>query len=283
MIRQPVVAGRFYQSKVTFLLDSIEDAFKSSNGYGEIPELSRSNNKQSKLTGLLVPHAGYMYSGAVASNAFAELALDGFPETFVILGPNHTGLGDPVSVFSEGEWITPLGHVPIDEEFSMELIKNSEFASSNFEAHMQEHSIEVQLPFLQYFSNDFKIVPICMGIQDSNSSKDIVNAIIKAQEVTGRNIRIIASSDLSHFNSQELANTYDNLVLKDIEDMDSEKLLDDVKSNNISMCGYAPAMVAIDYSKIKGQGVSKVLKYATSGDVTHDLKSVVGYGSAIFK
>ncbi|MDD2643638.1 MAG: AmmeMemoRadiSam system protein B [Methanobacteriaceae archaeon] len=283
MIRQPVVAGSFYQSNVRYLLDSIEDAFKSSSGFGEIPTLSRSKYKDSMLTGILVPHAGYMYSGAVASNSYAELALDGFPDTFVILCPNHTGLGDPLSVFSEGEWVTPLGHVSVDEIFSKELINNSKFASSNFEAHMQEHSIEVQLPFLQYFSKDFKIVPICMGVQDSAFVDDILDAIIKAQDVTGRDIRVIASSDLSHFNNQKIAENLDNLILEDIKNMDSLKLLSDVKSNNITMCGYAPAMVAINYSKIKGEGISKVLKYSTSGNVTHDYNSVVGYGSAIFK
>jgi AmmeMemoRadiSam system protein B len=283
MIRQPRFAGSFYQKNVRFLLDSIEDSFKSSMGFGEIPELSTSKLKKSNLTGILVPHAGYIYSGAVASNAFANLAIDGFPETFVIICPNHTGLGDPVSIFSEGEWITPLGHILVDEEFSNILIDNSKFATSNFEAHLNEHSIEVELPFLQYFSNNFNIVPICMGLQNLESTHDIVNAIIDTQKTTGRNIRIIASSDLSHFYPQDLAKSYDNLILNDIKNMDSKKLFDDVKSNNITMCGYSPAMVAMDYSKIKGEGISTVLKYTTSGEITHDFNSVVGYSSVLFK
>lgn len=283
MIREPVFSGKFYPSNVKQLLNTIEDSFTREDGYGNIPKLSRSKLKKQELTGVMVPHAGYIYSAGVASHAYYELANDGFPETFIIIGPNHTGIGKPVSVYPEGKWLTPLGGVEIDTEFTSKLIENSEYAEADYTAHMNEHSIEVQLPLLQYFSNDFKIVPIVMGIQDKNTVNDLVNSIINTKNELKTNISILASTDLSHFNNEETANKLDNILLNHIKNMDSDKLLDSVKKDNITMCGYGPVMVAISYCKNIGEGTCKILKYSTSGNITGDYRSVVGYGSALFK
>ena len=231
----------------------------------------------------MVPHAGFQYSGTIAAHSYCELAKNGFPEVFIIIGPNHTGLGSEVSVFNKGEWITPLGNIQIDEEFADTLISFSDFASADFVAHMREHSIEVQLPFLQYFSNDFKIVPVVLGSQTISAANDLAAAILKAGEKLDKSYCVIASSDLSHFNTQERANKVDGFVLEDIENMDEFKLLEEIIQYNITMCGYGPVMTTMILSKMCGKNTSEILAYKTSGDISGDLSSVVGYASGIFK
>ncbi len=283
MIREPVFSGKFYPSNVRQLLNIIEDSFVTQNDLGEIPNLSRSKLKKHEIKGIMVPHAGYIYSAKVAAHAYYNLVKDGFPETFILIGPNHTGIGEHLSIYPKGKWLTPLGKVNIDEEFADNLIQNSKFGSSDYTAHLNEHSIEVQLPILQYFSQDFEIVPICMGIQDKNIVNDLVESIINVKNNLKRDICIIASTDLSHFNSEEIANREDNLLLDSISQMNSESLFENVKKNNISMCGYGPVMAVIEYCKNIGEGYCEVLKYATSGSVSGDFRNVVGYGSALFK
>ena len=159
MLRKPAVAGSFYPSDAENLNRLIESCFL--DGVGFIPELKDFEGDTYPIN-VMVPHAGYQYSGAIASHGYCNIVENGFPEVFIILSPNHTGFGSEISVFNEGEWITPLGNVEVDSEFADEIISVSDYASADFQAHVQEHSIEVQLPFLQYFSSDFKIVPITM-------------------------------------------------------------------------------------------------------------------------
>lgn len=282
MLRKPVFAGVFYPDNHDELVKSIENSFTNSFGVGEVPNIGYFEEDEYPIN-VMVPHAGFQYSGSIASHSYCELAKNGFPEVFIIIGPNHTGLGSEVSVFSEGEWVTPLGNVQIDVEFADNLISFSDFASSDFSAHLREHCIEVQLPFLQYFSNDFKIVPIVMGTQTINSAIDLATAIFKTGEKLGKSYCVIASTDLSHFNTQERANKVDKFVLEDIEDMDEFKLLEEIIQYNITMCGYGSVMAAILLSKMCGKDTFEVLAYKTSGDVTGDLSSVVGYASGIFK
>ena len=231
----------------------------------------------------MVPHAGYQYSGAIASHGYCKLVQNGFPEVFIILSPNHTGYGSEVSVFNEGEWITPLGSVDVDSEFADAVISHSDIASADFLAHKYEHSIEVQLPFLQYFSDDFKIVPITMGSQSFIASSDLAKAIFEAGNELNRSYAVIASTDLSHFNNQEKANTVDGYVLEDIDEMNEFKLFEEVIQYNITMCGYGPVITTISLSKMSNKNDSEILAYGTSGDVTGDFTSVVGYASGIFK
>ncbi|MBE6490040.1 MAG: AmmeMemoRadiSam system protein B [Methanobrevibacter sp.] len=282
MLRQPAVAGAFYPENPEILKKTIEDCFLGDSGVGEIPKLNTFDGIDYPIN-IMVPHAGYQYSGAIASHGYCNLVQNGFPEVFIILSPNHTGYGSEVSVFNEGEWITPLGNVKVDDEFANEIISHSDIATADFTAHLYEHSIEVQLPFLQYFSNDFSIVPITMGSQTFSASSDLAKAIFEASEELKKSYAVIASTDLSHFNNQEKANTVDGYVLEDIEDMNEFKLFEEVIQYNITMCGYGPVMTAISLSKMTDKNDCEILAYGTSGDVTGDLSSVVGYASGIFK
>ena len=282
MIRQPAVAGAFYPDNPEILKKLIESCFLDDAGVGFMPELN-SFEGEDYLINVMVPHAGYQYSGAIASHGYCEIVKNGFPEVFIILSPNHTGLGSEISVFNEGEWITPLGNVEVDGEFADEIISFSDIATSDFLAHIREHSIEVQLPFLQYFSNDFKIVPITMGSQSFSASSDLAQAIYDAGNKLGKSYCVIASTDLSHFNNQEKANKVDGFVLEDIGEMNEFKLFEEVIQYNITMCGYGPVITTISLSKRLGKTNCEILGYRTSGDVTGDFSSVVGYASGIFK
>ena len=282
MIRKPAVAGSFYPDNPNALKKIIEDCFLDDAGVGELPELAEFNGVDYPIN-IMVPHAGYQYSGAIASHGYCNLVQKGFPEVFIILSPNHTGFGSEISVFNEGEWITPLGNVVVDCDFANSIISNSDIASADFSAHIHEHSIEVQLPFLQYFSNDFKIVPITMGSQTFTASTDLAKAIFEAAKELNKSYAVIASTDLSHFNNQEKANKVDGFVLEDIEEMNEFKLFEEVIQYNITMCGYGPVMTAILVSKMSDKNSCEILAYRTSGDVTGDFTSVVGYASGIFK
>ncbi len=208
MLRKPAVAGFFYPDNPEELKKLIEDCFLEEDGVCEIPKLNTFEGSDYPIH-IMVPHAGYQYSGAIASHGYCNVVQNGFPEVFIILSPNHTGLGSEVSVFSEGEWSTPLGNVEVDSDFAGEIISFSDIAKADFSAHIREHSIEVQLPFLQYFSDDFKIVPITMGSQTFTASSDLAKAIFEAGNKLGKSYCVIASTDLSHFNNQEKANKVD--------------------------------------------------------------------------
>ena len=282
MIRKPAVAGAFYPNNPETLKDTIRNCFLDDRGVGEIPMLNSFDGTDYPIN-IMVPHAGYQYSGAIASHGYCKIVQNGFPEVFIILSPNHTGLGSEISVFNEGEWITPLGNIEVDDEFADSIISHSDIATADFMAHIREHSIEVQLPFLQYFSNDFKIVPITMGSQSFSASTDLAKAIFDAGNTLNKSYAVIASTDLSHFNNQEKANKVDNFVLEDIDEMNEFKLFEEVVQYNITMCGYGPVITTMYLSKMSNKNNSEILAYGTSGDVTGDFTSVVGYASSIFK
>lgn len=279
MIRKPAVAGIFYEDDSESLKKRIEWCFKHSLGPGLIPE--EGNNREIK--GVLAPHAGFIYSGPVAAHSYSEIVKDGFPETFIILCPNHTGIGYGVSVAKEGVWSTPLGDVEIDTEFASELLKDSRILDSDLTAHSQEHSCEVHIPFLQYFQKEFKIVPISIWMQDLETSHEIARAIIDAIIKLERDVVIIASTDFTHYESQEVASRNDHYVLESIEQMDEKQMMDRISKLNVTMCGYGPVATTILVSKMLNASHGKLLKYATSGDITGDFSSVVGYASAVFK
>ncbi|WP_405294173.1 MEMO1 family protein [Methanobrevibacter sp.] len=282
MLRQPAVAGFFYPDDPDELKELIKSCFLDDAGVGSVPKLASFDDSDYPIN-VMVPHAGYQYSGAIASHGYCEIVKNGFPEVFIIISPNHTGFGSEISVFYEGEWITPLGNVEVDGEFAQAIIDASDIASADFSAHLREHSIEVQLPFLQYFSTDFKIVPITMGTQNFVTSNDLSNAIFEAADKLNKSYCVIASTDLSHFNNQEKANKVDGFVLEDIGDMNEFKLFEEVVQYNITMCGYGPVMTTMSLSKRDGKNAGEILAYGTSGDVTGDFTSVVGYASGVFK
>ena len=288
-LRKPSVAGQFYDGDEANLKQTIEECFLEKRGPQTLPKF---NQGSKKIKGLVVPHAGYIYSGAIAAHSYNYLVSNGFADTFIILGPNHTGMGSGVSVMTEGSWLTPLGTLPINENISKHLWRDIIDKDDN--AHMYEHSIEVQLPFLQFSSNDKKLdfVPICMAMQDLDTSNEVGNIIAEAIKTTDKNIVIIASSDFSHagFNYMsmptagmrvdEYAEKQDRLAIDQILKLNPEELIKTVQKNSISMCGYGPVAVMLIAAKILGASKAELLKYGTSYEV-HPSSSCVGYGALV--
>ena len=257
----------------------IEECFLSHLGPGEIPKIEGRGAR--RLIGLVCPHAGYMYSGPVAAHAYYELALDGKPDVVVFFGPNHTGYGSGLAVMNEGAWRTPLGDVEIDSETAKNILKESAVLDVDEIAHQYEHSIEVQLPFLQYLYGDsFRIVPIAFLMQDLVSSREIGKAVAKALE--GKNGLIIASSDMTHYEPHETAKKKDLMAIEAVKEMDEEKFYSIIQAHKISCCGYGPVAALIVASKHLRAKQAKLLCYRTSGDVIGDYSSVVGYAAVSF-
>ncbi len=275
-VRRPYVAGSFYPRDPKRLRDDLESCFKHKLGPGHLP--TKASNTRT-ITALVCPHAGYMYSGPVAAHSYLALSKEKEPGTVVILCPNHTGLGSAVSMINEGAWETPLGRMRIDEDLANAIFQQSDVIDIDETAHMYEHSIEVQLPFLQYLYGDsVKLVPICMGFQDLETSRAVGSAIKEAMK--GRNAVVIASTDMTHQEPQESAARKDRLVLDALEAMDEARVQETVARNHMTMCGYGPVSAAIVASRELGANRAEVLSYHTSGDITGDLGAVVGYASA---
>jgi hypothetical protein len=231
---------------------------------------------------MICPHAGYMYSGPVAASAYYELALDGKPDTVVLMGPNHTGYGSTLSIMREGVWRTPLGDVEIDTEMANGLIHETNILDVDELAHRYEHSIEVQLPFLQFlYGNTFKIVPICFLMQDYDSTVEVGRALEEVLDTT--NTVVIASSDMTHYEPAKTAAAKDQAALKAVTDMDAKHFYETVETQNITACGYAPITALITYAKGVNVKEAKLLSYHNSGDITGDYSSVVGYAAVSFR
>ena len=275
-IRKPAVAGLFYEGTPESLKKRLEWCFKHKLGPGKLPKVNPQGSR--RIVGLIVPHAGYMYSGPVAANAYYALALDGIPEIFIILGPNHQGVGSLIATCESEVWQTPLGDVLVDTRLAKEIVKESGIVDIDDEAHKYEHSIEVQLPFLQYiYGSNFKIVPIAMMLQDMESSRILGNALAKVLKEF--NAVIIASSDFTHYEPHDVAKSKDMKAIEKILRLDPEGLFDVVKRNNITMCGVGPVATMLTAAKLLGASVTQLLRYATSGDIAGDKAQVVGYGA----
>lgn len=280
MKRKPAVAGYFYESDEDLLRERIKWCYTHPVGPGRIP--TKLGDKRS-IKGLISPHAGYEFSGPVAAFSYLELAEDGVPETVLILCPNHTGMGSGLSTMTEGSWLTPLGEVPIDTEFAEKLVSNYPLLDDEPSAHLREHSCEVQLPFLQELGQDFKLVPICMMMQDLETSQELGRAIAATVDELDRDMVIIASTDFTHQMPHEVAEAQDAKVLEAIETFDEEEMIKRIITNNVTMCGYGPVATTMAASKAMGARDARILKYATSGDTSGNYTSVVGYGSALFR
>ncbi len=278
-VRRPTQAGTFYEGTAKTLREQIESCFLHKLGPGKIPRVSETGPRQ--IVGLVCPHAGYMYSGPIAAHSYYKLALDGKPDAVVLLGPNHTGYGSGLAVMNEGSWYTPFGNVEIDSELANMITREAEIIDVDETAHIAEHSMEVQLPFLQYlYGSKFKIVPICFLMQDLSSAGEVGQAIAKA--VADKNVVIIASSDMTHYEPQERASKKDRLALEAVEALDEIKLYSTVESYGITACGCGPIAALIVASKVLGVKEAKLLCYKTSGDVIGDYSSVVGYAAMSF-
>jgi len=278
-IRRPCQAGGFYAGTAESLKTQIENCFLHEFGPGKIPEIVEGRRQ---MIGFVCPHAGYMFSGAVAAHAYYKLALDGKPDVVFLFGPNHGGYGSGLAVMNDGFWRTPLGDVEIDSESANHVVRESGIVDVDDSAHRIEHSIEVQLPFLQYlYGSKFKIVPICFLMQDLSSAREVGEAVAKV--LAGKNGVIIASSDMTHYEPQESAKRKDRMVLEAVEAMDESKLYSVIEAHRISACGYGPIAALIAAAKMLGAKEAKLLCYKTSGDVIGDYSSVVGYAAVCFK
>ena len=278
--RPPAQAGTFYPDTEGALRTQIQQSFLHPLGPGAIPTIPGTRNQN--LLGLIVPHAGYSYSGPVAAHSYYHQASAGIFESIIILGPNHTGLGSGVSTMTEGEWSTPLGDVPIDTDLAQEIVDSSHLVDVEDEAHRNEHSIEVQLPFLQFiYPRRFKFVPICMMLQDLQTSIEVGEAIAKAAE--NHRAIVLASSDWTHYEPQEQAQSKDKQAIEEALQMNEKKFQEIIEERSVSACGYGPVIAMIHAAKLRGAKSGNLLSYQTSGDVTGDKSAVVGYAAASFE
>jgi AmmeMemoRadiSam system protein B len=278
-VRRPCQAGAFYEGTADALNRQIEDCFTSKLGPGTLPQVSTAGPR--KIVGLICPHAGYMFSGPVAAHAYNELATDGRPDVIVIFGPNHRGYGSGLALSNEGVWRTPLGDIEIDQATANRIVQSSHIIDIDDSAHVYEHSIEVQLPFLQYlYGSQFKMVPICFLMQDLNSAREVGQAV--AEALTDKNAVVIASSDMTHYEPQESAEKKDKKVLEAVEAMDETRFQSTVDTYDVSACGHGPIAALITAARIMGAREAKLLCYKTSGDVIGDRSSVVGYAAVCF-
>jgi len=266
-MRYPVVAGQFYPESERRLRMEIERCFVSPLGPGKIPEVNEKGER--RIVGAVSPHAGYTFSGPVAAHVYSAIAQDGFPETFVIIGPNHQGLGQMVAMSTQ-DFLTPLGTVKADKRLAAKL---GRWIDDDPLAHQYEHSIEVQLPFLQFLSPEFKLLPITMTLQDYETASEL-GAWLR-RSVEGEDVVIIASSDLSHYVPEEEAERKDMKLIDRVLSLDSRGVYDTAMNEGVSACGYGPIVAMMEAVEA---GSAKLLKYATSGDV-HPMREVVGYGA----
>ncbi len=274
-VRRPSFAGQFYDGRPESLRSQIEGAFRSELGPGRPP--SEPGDSETIL-GIVVPHAGYIYSGPVAAWSYSTLYKDRRPGSFVILGPNHQGMGSGVAMYAQGAWQTPLGTAQIDADLAKAITKETSMVDVDERAHAYEHSIEVQLPFLQYLFGEVKFVPISMMMQDLDTSLEVGRDICKAIAATGKKSAIVASTDFSHYVAPDVAHEKDHAAIDRILAMDASGLYKVVEERRISMCGFGPVMAAIEATSKLGATKGELLKYATSGDVM-PMRDVVGYAA----
>lgn len=263
MRRQPAVAGQFYTNSAEQLRS-------------ELITMIPAADEKRKVLGLIAPHAGYMYSGAVAGRGYARIEI---PSTVLILGPNHRGVGAAAALYPDGEWLTPLGTVPINDRLNGLIRRHVPFAQSDSVAHQFEHSLEVQLPFIQHLCSDASIAALCLGHGDYAAVQQIGEGIAAAIREYGQDVLMVASSDMSHYESAESARRKDNQALERVLALDPEGLLRICSSEHITMCGVVPSAVMLVAARALGAQQAELVNYATSGDVTGDNRQVVGYAS----
>ena len=279
-LRTPAVAGRFYPGRADELLREIRQCTSSA----ESPETTR----RIAAIGCVAPHAGYIYSGSVAGAVYSRLEI---PEHCVILGPNHTGKGRALAVMADTTWQTPLGEVAADADLSARLLRRFPALEEDSAAHRGEHAIEVQLPFLQARQPELKIVPIAIGTRDFEVLRGLGEALAEGIEDHQREdnpeqdrkkrVLVIASSDMNHYESDAVTRVKDHRAIEPVLAMDARGLWQVVMNEDISMCGFGPTIVMLTAAKLLGATSARLIKYATSGEVSGDYESVVGYAGII--
>lgn len=267
MIRGAAVAGSFYAGT--------RDRLRA-----QIAELRPSGAAACDAVGVLVPHAGYMYSGRVAAAVYAQVAS---PDTWVIFGPNHTGLGAKAAIMTSGIWETPLGKITIDAELGQAILARSSSLQEDHLAHAREHSIEVQLPFLQYEGKPSRFVPVALFAHDYSVCCDVGEAAAAAIRATGRRTVLVASTDMSHYVSRSVAAALDRKAIDAILALDPEGLHRVVRREGISMCGFHAATALIVAAKALGATATDLVAYTDSGAVTGDTTEVVAYAGLVIR
>ena len=273
MHRDPAVAGHFYKGSSEGLKKQVEGFI--------LPDAQRR-----KAIGIVAPHAGLIYSGSVAGAVYSSIEI---PDTIVLIGPNHTGLGASISLMAGGSWETPLGSVKIDERLAGTILSKSPRIREDSLAHLREHSLEVQLPFLQYFKKDINIVPIQMLDSRLETCLELGRALaeaiaecgVRSAEQNSEMPLIVASSDMSHYEKASVAREKDLKAIQKILDLDPEGLYRTVRDSSITMCGFAPAVTMLVASKILGAKRAELVMYTNSGEVSGDYDKVVGYAGIV--
>ncbi|MFQ5719454.1 MAG: AmmeMemoRadiSam system protein B [Acidobacteriota bacterium] len=263
MERSPAVAGSFYPAEPESLRQTVEECLSGAPGGAPGPALA-----------LLVPHAGYVYSGRTAGRTYSSSAI---ADRVLMLGPNHTGRGRPAAIWPGGTWRTPLGSVPVDERAVRRLLEGTELLKADIAAHRQEHSLEVQVPFLQHLNADVEIVPVCLADVGVAALVELGGKIAGALDDLPGTTLIVISSDMTHYAPREVARRQDRLALDRIESLDAPGLYEVVRSARISMCGVVPAVVGITAAVRLGASTARLIDYTCSGDVTGDDADVVSY------
>jgi AmmeMemoRadiSam system protein B len=267
LVRHPAVAGRFYPRDPAALRKEV-DAYLDRPANGELI----------RALGCVAPHAGYMYSGHVAGTVFARIEI---PELCLVLCPNHTGMGRPLAMIGEGAWETPLGEVPIDSSFAAVLKEHCPLLEEDSAAHRNEHAAEVELPFLQIRQPKLKFVPIALGTQQFEVLEHLGNAIGAAIAEHEAPVLMVASSDMNHYESDVVTRVKDHKAIEAILALDPRGLYETVMREQISMCGFGPAVAMLTSAKKQGAKSAELVKYATSGDISGDREMVVGYAGII--
>lgn len=267
-IRPPAVAGSFYEGTPERLRAQVTACF----------EANPPQSQKQRFIGAVVPHAGLMYSGAVAAAFYAIAEL---PRRFVILCPNHTGAGHFAAINREGAWRTPLGDVAIDKPLADALMARTSLLNEDSRAHAREHSLEVQLPFLQYLLGDFTFVPICLGAHRYDYAEEIGRALADVVKSEREPVGIIASSDLNHYEDQQTTLRKDRLAIDEVMKRDPRELWRVVDEFDVSMCGFIPTTTMLVAANELGATNAQLIRHATSGDVNGDYSHVVGYASML--
>jgi AmmeMemoRadiSam system protein B len=277
-VRKPAVAGYFYESDGERLLQQLEWAVKHELG----PKALQLPKLGAEALGGVAPHAGYMYSGPVAAWIYSALAGFGRPDVFIVVGPNHYGIGAPVAVMKSGVWETPLGRVEIDSDLAERIMSHYKEVEDDPHAFSKEHSVEVQIPFIQYYFEDVKIVPIVMWRQTSSTARELGRAIAKAVKGYGKKVYVIASSDFNHYEPHDVTMKKDDIAISKILQLDEAGLFEVASKFDISICGIGPIAALIIAAKELGYSNVTLLKHATSGDTSGYKDETVGYASVIF-
>jgi AmmeMemoRadiSam system protein B len=267
MIREPAVAGRFYPAAPALLIRQVD-------------ELAAPRTKKIRARGCIVPHAGYMYSGHVAGAVYGALEL---PSRYILLGPRHYPRGERLAILSEDSWRTPLGDARIDQSLVEELKKACPLLREDRVAHQAEHSLEVQLPFMQRLAGDFSFAPIVIGTDRYDALESLGHAMAKAVRAESEAVLIVASSDMNHYESDAVTRAKDRKAIDAILRLDPRGLYDTVRRECISMCGYGPVVAMLVAASDLGAEGAELVRYATSGDINNDRESVVGYAGILVR